>query len=268
MLTESLREPWKAWKEQQQLDQHQHPSTDIYAAPLRVLPGNTSSDGTLDLIEHWLAEYPCNHSACVAARVNDREEILHGVRFLQITDPHTILLREDMVPYQYACLTHCWGGSEIIPKTTVANKAIHIERGLSVGSLPETFRETVHVCHRIGIDFVWIDSLCIVQDGDWDWRSQAARMADIYAESTLTIAAAKASDPTGGLFSDIDKVHRGAHLPGFTNVYVRKMTPENIFLHKRFSTLERRGWTYRELVLSPRIIRFEANQVSWEYRTA
>jgi DNA-binding transcriptional MerR regulator len=205
MLTESLREPWKAWKEQQQLDQHQqqldqhqqqldqhqqqldqhqqqldqhqHPSTDIYAAPLRVLPGNTFSDGTLDLIEHWLAGYLCNHSACVAARVNDREEILHGVRFLQITDPHTILLREDMVPYQYTCLTHCWGGSEIIPKTTVANKAIHIERGLSVGSLPETFRETVHVCHRIDIDFVWIDSLCIVQDGDWDWRSQAARIS-------------------------------------------------------------------------------------------
>jgi hypothetical protein len=55
--------------------------------------------------------------------------------------------------------------------------------------------------------------------------SQAARVAAFYERSTFTVAAAKARDPTGGLFSDIDELHRGMPIPGFTNLYVRQRPP-------------------------------------------
>lgn len=84
----------------------------------------------------------------------------------------------------------------------------------------------------------------------------------------LTIAASKASGPTEGLFCNIDELHRGTALPGYTNMYIREALERKFIARERISPLERRGWTHQELILSPRIIRFQRDQVTWQCHAA
>src|SRR5690349_824133 len=109
---------------------------------------------TFSLLEHWLEKCLHNHSACASSEEGNRGQTLAGIRFLQIIDRSTIVSREDTAPRQYVCLSHCWGGSEAIPKTTTATKLIHASRGLQVKDLPKTFEQTVYVCQRLGIYFL------------------------------------------------------------------------------------------------------------------
>ncbi|TVY55546.1 hypothetical protein LCER1_G002742 [Lachnellula cervina] len=66
--------------------------------------------------------------------------------------------------------------------------------------LPPSFRDAVIVTRELGIRYLWIDSLCIVQDDLDDWRKESAQMDRIYGMSFLTIIAAGASHSQGGCF--------------------------------------------------------------------
>jgi len=68
--------------------------------------------------------------------------------------------------------------------------------------LPETFRDAVQVTRELGIRYLWIDSLCIIQDKHdcRDWYHEANLMDKVYLHSYCNISAADANDSTGGLF--------------------------------------------------------------------
>lgn len=74
-------------------------------------------------------------------------------------------------------------------------------KGIHVGSLSIKFQQVIHFVRQLGIDFLWIDSLCIIQDDEFDKLEQFPRMSDIYSNSVLTIAASQSSDYEGQLFS-------------------------------------------------------------------
>ena len=98
----------------------------------------------------------------------------------------------------YAALSHCWGISPII-KTTKASfdtftKCIETEK------LSRVFRDAVSVTRGLGLRYLWIDSLCIIQDDAGDWKAEAANMAQVYSRAFVTIAACAASDGSWGLF--------------------------------------------------------------------
>jgi hypothetical protein len=54
--------------------------------------------------------------------------------------------------------------------------------------------------------YLWIDSLCILQDTD-DWNSEASKMAAVYSSSDWTVAASKGSRADEGLFSTVGSNH-------------------------------------------------------------
>ena len=84
-----------------------------------------------------------------------------------------------------------------LPDVEELNKLV--TEGIKVADLPLTFRESVELCRGLGIPFLWIDSLCIIQDDLEDWKNEARRMAIIYDRATLTIAAADGIDSSKGL---------------------------------------------------------------------
>ena len=131
-----------------------------------------------------------------------------------------VILRENIQHARYACLSHCWGTKKLLVATTV-KISTHLHTGLLVNSLPSTFRDAVTTCFNLGISYIWIDSLCIVQDDTDDWRTHSARMADIYENCFLTIAATNSSDVTGGLFRDVSRELCGEAVPGYADIFVR-----------------------------------------------
>jgi hypothetical protein len=67
-------------------------------------------------------------------------------------------------------------------------------------SLPKTFQNAITVTRMLGIRYLWIDSLCIIQDDVKDWEEQSAITGGIYSQSYLIIAASASKDSSGGCF--------------------------------------------------------------------
>ncbi|KAL6862598.1 hypothetical protein ACO1O0_002834 [Amphichorda felina] len=72
---------------------------------------------------------------------------------------------------------------------------------ISWPKLPKTFQDSVILCRKLGLEYIWIDSLCIIQDSARDWEDQSINMGNIYGHSYITIAAATSTGSSGGYFS-------------------------------------------------------------------
>lgn len=171
---------------------------------------------------------------------------------------------QDTVGY-WACLSHCWGVGKKPLETTRDTLSQHLI-AIPLADLPKTFREAVIFTRRFDIQYLWVDSLCIIQGDFDDWNSQAAQMADIYRNSILTIAASASSGPHEGLFRQADQAHIDEPLTStmtHTNL-------NNIRCRKRLShdaaelPLLQRCWVHQERLLSPRYLHFSHHEVIWE----
>lgn len=110
----------------------------------------------------------------------------------------------------YITLSHCWGGA-VNQMTTRDNYDSH-RSGILIEQLPAKFRDAVKITRLLGKRYLWIDSLCIVQrDPEWEW--EASRMASVYANSWLNIAAAGSADASQGCFNVMDPNRRADYLP-------------------------------------------------------
>jgi hypothetical protein len=103
----------------------------------------------------------------------------------------------------YVALSHCWGDDEHPPLTTTKGTFEARKRGISLAELPQTFRDAILLTRKLGFDYLWIDSLCIIQDDESDWIIQSAQMAGVYQGAILTISADGAQNSHEGLFSSV-----------------------------------------------------------------
>lgn len=94
----------------------------------------------------------------------------------------------------YAALSYCWGGHN--PMTTTSTTLRQHESGFHKSSMPPLFQDVVSVALCLNIHFLWIDALCIVQDDLSEWEKEAERMADVFSNACITIAATAATNPT------------------------------------------------------------------------
>lgn len=101
---------------------------------------------------------------------------------------------------EYACLSHCWGEHQPL-KTLAENFQTFKHEGISWDSFPKTFQEAITFSRSLNIRYLWIDSLCIIQDNNDDWNLQAANMASIYQHSLITLAATGSATCHEGLFN-------------------------------------------------------------------
>jgi hypothetical protein len=152
-------------------------------------------------------------------------------------------------------------------RTIKGNTQIHSSVGLELDQLPLTFRDVVEVSRRLHITYVWIDSLCIIQDSDEDWRFEAASMADIYENAHITITASSAKDSTEGCFRKTHWSCVGQPLPGYPGAYIHRGPTLPSGLQQPEWPLFERGWAFQELTLFPRIIHFGNEEVIWRCRS-
>jgi hypothetical protein len=97
---------------------------------------------------------------------------------------------------KYIALSYCWGTS-LAYKTMTENRNEHM-KGIQFVHLPKTLQDSILITRYLNIRYIWIDCLCIIQNDSLDWQREAAGMAQIYSNSYLTIAAARATDSSQG----------------------------------------------------------------------
>lgn len=203
----------------------------------------------------------------------------------------------------WVALSHCWGKGEQRPLMTLrANIRKHLG-GLQLNSLPKTFQDAVVLTRSLNIRYLWIDSLCIVQDDPEDWKRESNTMGTIYQNAIITIAAGYAENSSEGCFVDdkclsfqppcqrdnvLEKggdgefliseesldVARRVILPFFEadkvagSFYIapwaKEQPPDGGFLTD--SPLFKRGWVLQEWTLSRRSIIFLKDSILWSCR--
>ena len=164
--------------------------------------------------------------------------------------------------------------------TTTTGNIASRRAGIPLGDMPKTFRDAVLITRRLGVRYLWIDSLCIIQDSPADWEAEAIKMGRIYRNSLVTIAALGSTDSMSGCFTEREnfsgqpcklglKVPEGVFGSRSGGVYVRlkQGTGDNAMFAERAEErgpLDSRGWVLQERVLSTRTLNYTSQELRWE----
>lgn len=166
----------------------------------------------------------------------------------------TIRLSNDHPPAPYVALSYCWGADQPA-KTTRANFSSYLS-DIDVSTLPATVRDAAIVTRGIGMSYLWVDAMCIIQDDFDDVMEQIAQMHSIYHSSWVTIAAVEALTCNNGFLqprADWQPLRMRARLDESGPSTDVLLAPKNNNLRHE-SALFRRGWTLQETLLSSRIL--------------
>jgi hypothetical protein len=149
------------------------------------------------LAREWVNECISSHKSSACKPYNDAACLPTRVIYV---GKHDLNLRLHISgPGQrarYVALSHCWGGSKPLI-TTTENISSYIVN-LPYERLPRTFYEAIIVTRAMGLDYIWIDSLCIIQNSIEDWTNEAACMATVYENAFVAISADAAVDCQAG----------------------------------------------------------------------
>ncbi|KAI1112027.1 heterokaryon incompatibility protein-domain-containing protein [Nemania sp. NC0429] len=227
--------------------------------------GDTSSDAAVEKVARWIQQCTQNHAFCNRETLTSLPNRVVDVGDPAHPHPPQVKLRETQKNERarYLCLSHCWGTEQII-QTKRSTLEQH-KRCIPWDELSRTFQDAIVFARKLGVRYIWIDSLCIIQDSDDDWRAESAQMAAIYENAYVTLAATKSRNGAGGCFSSAAPECRARELrcddeDGVSHpVYVRRN------LHDAYDNpLLGRGWVFQERLLSPRVVHFSAQELYWE----
>ncbi|KAI0459846.1 heterokaryon incompatibility protein-domain-containing protein [Xylaria acuta] len=192
---------------------------------------------------------------------------------LSVKNPgHVKLLESHGLKGRYCALSHCWGSPGNQPLRTVKeNLKIHLT-GIPFSKLPKTFLEASIITRELGVDYPWIDSLCIVQGDPGDWFREAQFMVSIYEKAILMISASRSSDSSGGCFV----IERPEDTPAAA-IFVKTDDEQIACLNIRpilqapakpwYGPLASEGWTKQECYLSRRRVSFMPGGINSACRT-
>lgn len=176
----------------------------------------------------------------------------------------TATLRVEKVVY--ATLSHCWGGLSVY--RLITNNRDMLSEQIPIHRLSATFKESFELCIMLGIRYIWIDSLCIVQDDDEDWHFEAARMHHVYAGSFLNLAASASFNGSQGLFTHHNPAFherlcfRASNDLDFTEG--KDSVSRTLRLCLSDSPLLKRGWVVQECFLAVRNLHWTDCGLIWQ----
>lgn len=146
--------------------------------------------------------------------------------------------------------------------------------GIEWEDIPRTFFDAFLAAKMLGLEYVWIDALCIIQDDERDWQVEAAMMGDIYRGAQITFVAASSRSTNDGFLGEripgrqnisipySDKYRRGNYSVTFSENGYKEKFSEDI----ETSKWNTRGWTFQERQLSRRALFFGRHGLYFECR--
>jgi hypothetical protein len=144
-----------------------------------------STKDALRLARQWLSSCMKDHPECR----NEHDAIPSRLIFIGDGVPRLLLSTEISGTPRYATLSHCWGKEE--HQTLKRDTMKVFQECIPVEALPKTFKDAIYAAIELGLEYIWIDSLCIVQDDIDDWKMESVKMSSVYGNSTISLAASK-----------------------------------------------------------------------------
>ncbi|KAJ2901407.1 hypothetical protein MKZ38_001889 [Zalerion maritima] len=244
-----------------------------------VMERNTFSQESKHFVQSRVKRCEKTHRTC-AALAGSSSQFLPS-RVLEISaapgagpESARVVATRGKTHEPYATLSHCWGKVQILRLTQATQAAL--SQGVDIATLPLTFQHAAQIAHLVGLRYMWIDSLCILQDSVGDWEVEAAAMSDVYRHAQLNIAASSAPDSRSGLFFDRDPGVLQPIPVDFETDQAWGLGPSeagkyflidvDVWRSVNDLPLNRRAWVLQERLLSPRILHFTASQIFWECR--
>ncbi|CAI9636429.1 unnamed protein product [Alternaria burnsii] len=217
------------------------------------------------LLRSWLEWCDTTHS-CNQQNVRSQGASPSRLIYVGHANPEVLRL---YVPQKkegvtYTALSHRWGNDpprEDDPRycTTDANIDARLT-GFRLSELPKTFQDAVRVARELGIEYLWIDSLCIIQWNEKDWKREAGRMEDVFASAYCTIAATSAVDSNAGFLARNTSTEYMRVQDAAGNQVCICTHMDDFEDDVEQAGLNKRAWVMQERVLAKRTIHFSANQ--------
>lgn len=252
------------------LGRHGSAANDFHISGRTIVSQDVPNDALFDVVRAWMDNCHKRHKICAPTPENDPP--LLPSRVIDVTkdglDPRLIV--SDGQRGHYAALSHCWGGLQLLQ--TKAATLAQYQDYIPMDQLSKSFKDAITIARKLRIPFLWIDSLCIVQDSEQDWHHESALMSSIYRNSILTISATGAVDGSRGCFipevhSDIVQLPQmfsdtngrayvtGSRLGTYGPPWADKVASGPLF---------QRAWALQESCLSRGILHCCTGQLVWE----
>ncbi|OQV11377.1 hypothetical protein CLAIMM_15219, partial [Cladophialophora immunda] len=239
------------------------------------ITSTTRSEESWNTFKTWMWTCISTHRQCSPRSLEIRQRQLPK-RLLEVGESNTVRLRTvesigDAYAIEYLALSHCWGIGPRVILTSAS--AATLFAGVEIDTLCRTFQDAIMVTKRFwdefAVRYLWIDSLCIIQDSAEDWRRESANMGEIYQNAFCTLAATAAADGNRGFFSDRDpRLISPCAVPVVPKVGEKRslycVDHEDWAKNVSQAPLNGRSWVLQERLLSPRVLHFGAAQLYWE----
>ncbi|KAI5926271.1 heterokaryon incompatibility protein-domain-containing protein [Camillea tinctor] len=233
---------------------------------------------SLPLVKKWVASCNSWHGSQCYGDLNRDPEAKWGIPFIRLLDLEADMIVELPRPGRYMVLSYVWGTTPVFETTLDSLPLLRKEGSLLhyFSQFPATIQDSITMTKLLGMRYLWVDSLCIVQDDPEDKKVQITAMDQIYSRAYLTIVAAGGEHANSGL---------PGMQPGSRNISQHSaMYSESLNLVSILpdaataadsSKWNTRGWTYQERVLSRRClvfvndtVYFQCNKAVWgeDYR--
>lgn len=211
-------------------------------------------------IKTWIQTCAAGHSRCRAE--TDHVEIpKHNIRLIDVRNFRIV---ESSLAERYAALSYVWGSNTNFALNSGNLRQLSTSRGLQDALIPQTITDAIYLVKQLDINYLWVDSLCIIQDDDGDKYRQLPIMDQIYQQAYLVVIAATGNDAHAGL--------PGTTKPR-TRINQQSETIGGIDFNTSFLSLRHalgtsswatRGWTFQEGLLSRRALVVTESTTYWD----
>ncbi|KAM3068464.1 hypothetical protein ACMFMG_009606 [Clarireedia jacksonii] len=221
-----------------------------------------------EIVRHWLSECRNLHHDCLKTTLPQLP-----TRVIDVQLNQTRIIHSEDTKAEYVALSHCWGGR--IDSVLTAETQQQYQRELPFHSLPANFQDAITITRELGVQYLWIDSLCIQQDSKSDWEKESKKMGTVYRDALVTVYAMSSSRSTDGILRSApvttqtpQPVVMNVSLDNGLEIAVRigYYDPNEETLNGLGikAPLALRGWTLQEALLSPRHLYYGRHQIYWK----
>lgn len=241
----------------------------------RSIAPQSGSEACLDLAQSWLKDCQEKHILCEQNKASPLPTRIICIESNPGDEELQLRLRtsENDERGSFAYLSYLWGSANLL-RTTSSNVAEFLEN-IPINTIPKSWLDAIVVLRRMGLKYLWIDAMCIVQDSMEDKTIEITKMAHYASNATIVLAAGTGTDPYAGLFTarpngDLSRLsysEAGARF-GSSHGVIRVRRPLRGTRDAILQTaLARRAWTMQEAVLPERLLYYGSEQLYWNCQT-